>query len=342
MWRNSVFWIVLCFSVVLFSSNARALRLVTYVYDGEMRIGAVIDNKVIDLNRAYQALLTEQGEPRPEAMAQAIVPPSMVDFLAGEERSMKAAKDALAFVQKQRESMMRREGITKDLKAVQLKAPIPRPTKITLMGFNYRAHAAEMLEKVPEHPLLFSAYPTAVNGPGAPIVIARGSEKPDYEAEFGVVIGKRGRYVPADKAMDHVAGYLIVNDSTDRAWQRRSSQYLIGKSIDSMKVMGPYLVTKDEISDPHKLAIKLWVNGDLRQNSNTELQVFRIWDVISYMSTFWTLEPGDVLSTGTPVGVGHKRKPPVYLKHGDRVRIEISGLGVLENPVTADGRSARN
>ncbi|MFQ5902155.1 MAG: fumarylacetoacetate hydrolase family protein, partial [Candidatus Binatia bacterium] len=163
----------------------------------------------------------------------------------------------------------------------------------------------------------------------------KGSKKPDYEAEFGVVIGKRGKNVPADKAMDYIAGYIIVNDGTDRFWQKRTSQYLIGKTVDTFKVMGPYLVTKDEIPDPHKLSIKLWVNNELRQKSNTSLQVFKIWDVVSYMSNIWTLEPGDVLSTGTPKGVGHKRKPPVYLKPGDQVRIEISGLGVLKYSVAA-------
>ncbi len=322
--------------LVMFSlSKAAALKLVTYVFDGETRIGAVVGKNVIDLNRAYRALLKQWGDPRPRAMAKAIVPRDMVRFLQGEERSMKAAGEAVAFVQDQPAATMRAEGVLKDLKAVKLKAPIPRPTKITLMGFNYRAHAAEMLEKVPEVPLLFSAYPSAVNGPGGPIVIPKGSEKPDYEAEFGVVIGKRGKNVPPEKAMDYIAGYLIVNDGTDRTWQRKTSQYLIGKTIDTFKVMGPYLVTKDEIPDPHKLAIKLWVNGELRQDSNTGLQVFRIWDVVSYMSNIWTLEPGDVLSTGTARGVGHKRKPPVYLKHGDRIRIEITGLGVLEIPVVA-------
>lgn len=326
--------IVVC-SMAVVVPKVEALKLVTYAFDGEMRIGAVVGKSVIDLNRAYRALLEDRGDPRPRAMAKAIVPPDMVQFLQGEERSMEAAKQAVAFVEKQPAATMRAEGILKDLKAVTLKAPIPTPTKITLMGFNYRAHAAEMLEKVPEVPLLFGAYPSAMNGPGGPIVIPKGSETPDYEAEFGVVIGKRGKNVPPDKAMDHIAGYLIVNDGTDRAWQRKTSQYLIGKTIDTFKVMGPYLVTKDEIPDPHKLAIKLWVNGELRQDSNTELQVFKIWDVVSYMSNIWTLEPGDVLSTGTPVGVGHSRKPPVYLKPGDRIRIEITGLGVLEFPVVA-------
>lgn len=322
-------------SVLLAFTPAEALKLVTYEFDGEMRIGAVAGETVIDLNRAYRTLLERLGDPRPEAMAAALVPPAMLEFLQGEERSMKAAREAVAFAQRQPAPQMRAEGILKDLKAVRLQAPIPRPSKITLMGFNYRAHAAEMLEKVPEVPLLFGAYPSAVNGPGGPIVVPEGAEKPDYEAEFGVVIGKRGKNISPDKAMDHVAGYLIFHDATDRAWQRKTSQYLIGKTIDTFKVMGPYLVTKDEVPNPHALAIKLWVNGELRQDSNTELQVFKIWDVVAYMSSIWTLEPGDVLSTGTPPGVGHGRKPPVYLKAGDRVRIEITGLGVLENPVVA-------
>jgi acylpyruvate hydrolase len=324
------------FSVcLLVSSRADALKLVTYAYEGETRIGAVTDGQVIDLNRAYEALLREQGDPRVRPMAQAIVPPDMLEFLEGEKRSMEAAREAAAFAQRQPADQMRKLGILRDVAAVQLKAPIPRPTKITLMGFNYRAHAEEMLENVPKHPLLFGAYASGVNGPGFPIAIPEGSEKPDYEAEFGVVIGKRGKNVSPGEAMDYVAGYMIVNDVTDRAWQTRTSQYLIGKSVDKFKVMGPYLVTKDEIADPHQLAIKLWVNDELRQDSNTGLQVFKISDVVAYMSTFWTLEPGDVLSTGTPAGVGDRHKPPVYLKPGDTVRIEITGLGTLENRVVA-------
>lgn len=317
-------------------SKAEALKLVTYSFGGDTRIGAVIGDTVIDLNRACQALLEHQGDPRPQAMANAIVPPDMRELLQGEERSMAAAKKAVAFAQKQPAAKMRAAGILKDLKAVTLKAPIPRPSKITLMGFNYRAHAAEMLEKVPETPMLFSAYPSSVSGPGGPVVIPKTATKPDYELEFGVVIGKRGKNVPPEKAMDYIAGYLIVNDGTERVWQFKTKQYLVGKTVDTFKVMGPYLVTKDEISDPHSLAMKLWVNGELRQDSNTSLQVYKIWDVVSYMSSIWTLEPGDVLSTGTVKGVGHKMKPSVYLKPGDQVRLEITGLGRLEYSVTAE------
>ncbi len=136
--------------------------------------------------------------------------------------------------------------------------------------------------------------------------------------------------------MDYIAGYVNFNDGTERVWQFRTKQYLVGKTVDTFKVMGPYLVTKDEIPDPHNLDMKLWVNGELRQDSSTSLQVYKIWDVVSYMSSIWTLEPGDVLSTGTPGGVGHKRKPPVYLKPGDKVEIEITGLGRLEYSVTKE------
>jgi acylpyruvate hydrolase len=321
---------------VLVPSRADALKLVTYAYEGETRVGAVADGQVIDLNRAYEALLRERGDSRARAMADAIVPPDMAELLAGEKRSMDGAKEAVSFAQRLPAAQMRKRGILRDLAAVELKAPVPRPTKITLMGFNYRAHAEEMLKDVPKYPLLFGAFAAAVNGPGSPIPLPKGSEKPDYEAELGVVIGKRGKSISPSEAMDYVAGYMIVNDVTDRAWQNRTSQYLIGKSVEKFKAMGPYLVTKDEIADPHKLAVKLWVNDELRQDSNTSLQVFKISDVVAYMSTFWTLEPGDVLSTGTPAGVGDRRNPPAYLKPGDTVRIEIAGLGTLENQVVAE------
>lgn len=333
--RRMLLATTLCAVSLLLPFSAQALRLVTYSYQGETRIGAVVDAQVYDLNRAYEAMLAERGESRPKAMAMAMVPPDMLGLLEGQERSMNAARDAVAYAGKQPAGKMREKGVLRELSAVKLEAPIPRPTKVTLMGFNYRAHADEMLEKVPDHPLLFSAYPSVVAGPGSPVIIPKDSTTPDYEAEFGLVIGKPGRNISPEKAMDHVAGYIIVNDATDRTWQRRSSQYLIGKSIEGFKKMGPYLVTKDEIADPHNLSIKLWVNDELRQNSSTSLQVFRVWDVIAYMSNFWELEPGDVLSTGTPPGVGHGRKPPVYLKSGDRIRIEIDGLGTLENPVVA-------
>ncbi|MFQ6017568.1 MAG: fumarylacetoacetate hydrolase family protein, partial [Kiloniellaceae bacterium] len=196
-------------------SQAEALKLVTYDYEGQTRIGAVVDDSVIDLNSAYVALLQQRGDPRPRAMANAIVPPDMREFLAGEERSLKAAAEAVAFARKGLAEAMRAAGILRDLKAVKLRAPIPRPPKITLMGFNYRAHAEEMLEKVPETPMLFSAYPSAVNGPGGTVVIPKTATKPDYELEFGVVIGKRGKNVPPEKAMDHIAGYVNFNDGTE-------------------------------------------------------------------------------------------------------------------------------
>lgn len=337
MKKMTLLSLIILFSMMFVPSKAEALKLVTYTFEGEMRIGALLDdNKVVDLNRAYQALLQQQGDPRPEAMAAAIVPSNMLEFLQGGERSLEAAREAIAFVQKEPASKLKAEGILRDLTSVKLEAPIPRPSKITNLGLNYRDHAAETGQEVPKVPLLFGAYPSAVIGPGDAIIIPMGSEEPDYEAELGVVIGKRGKHISPEKAMEYIAGYLIVNDVSARDWQRRTSQFLIGKTPDTFKPMGPYLVTKDEIPNPHNLTIKLWVNDELRQNSNTGQQVFKIWDVIAYISNIWTLEPGDVISTGTPAGVGQARKPPVFLKPGDRVRIEISGLGVLENPVMAE------
>lgn len=336
MKKITILWIMTLFFVVFVPLRAEALKLVTYVYEGEMRLGAVVDDKVIDLNRAYEALLQQQGDPRPKAMAAAIVPSNMLEFLQGEERSVEAAKEAVAFVQKESAEKLKAAGILRDLQAVKLTAPVPNPPKITNMGLNYRDHAAETSQEVPKVPLLFSAYNSALIGSGDPIIIPKGTEEPDWEAELGVVIGKRGKHISPEKAMDYIVGYLIINDVSARDWQRRTSQILIGKTPDTFKPMGPYLVTKDEIPNPHGLAIKLWVNEELRQSSNTELQVFKIWDVIAYMSDIWTLEPGDVIATGTPAGVGQARKPPIFLKPGDKVRIEISGLGVLENPVVAE------
>jgi len=239
MKRTLLSGVVIVFFLGFIPLEAEALKLVTYTFEGEARLGALLDDKVIDLNRAYRALLQQRGDPRAKAMADAFVPSNMLEFLQGEERSMEAAKEAVAFVQREDSSKLRAESILRDLKAVQLKAPIPRPPKITLMGLNYRAHAAEMQQELPKFPMLFGAYSSAVIAPGEPLVIPQGAEKPDYEAELGVVIGKRGRHIPPEKAMDYVAGYLIVNDATARDWQQRTAQFLIGKTPDTFKPMGP-------------------------------------------------------------------------------------------------------
>ena len=223
-----------------------------------------------------------------------------------------------------------------DVGTTRLLAPIPRPPKIICIGLNYRDHAAESNLPVPETPTVFSKFPTSVIGPGHPIVLPKNSTKPDYEAEFAVVIGKGGRYIPEERWREHVFGYTIINDVSARDFQMATSQWMIGKTFDTFCPMGPAIVTADEIEDPHKLAISLSIGGEVLQNSNTSNLIFGVPQIISYLSSVFTLEPGDVIATGTPAGVGFARTPPRWLKSGDEVRIAIEGLGELVNPVLAE------
>ena len=223
-----------------------------------------------------------------------------------------------------------------DLAAVKLLAPVPRPSKFICVGLNYRDHAAESRSEIPTVPTIFNKFPSVVIGPGDPIVLPKASQRPDYEAEFAFVIGRGGRHVPAAQALDHVLGYTIVNDVTARDFQRATTQWLMGKTFDTFAPMGPWIVTKDEIADPHALDISLEIGGETLQKSNTTEMVFRIPELIEYVSTVVTLEPGDVFATGTPAGVGFARKPPRWLKPGEEVIVRISGIGELKNPVVAE------
>ena len=215
-------------------------------------------------------------------------------------------------------------------------APIPRPPKLICIGLNYRDHAAESKLAIPEVPTMFAKFPTAVIGPGHPIVLPKNSAKPDYEAEFAVVIGRRGRHVAEDRWRDYVFGYTILNDVSARDFQMATSQWMIGKTFDTFAPFGPAIVTADEIADPHNLRISLAINGETMQDSNTSNLIFKVPQLIAYLSSVFTLEPGDIIATGTPAGVGFARKPPRWLKPGDQVRIQIEGLGELFNPVVAE------
>jgi 2-keto-4-pentenoate hydratase/2-oxohepta-3-ene-1,7-dioic acid hydratase in catechol pathway len=223
-----------------------------------------------------------------------------------------------------------------DLASVKLMAPVPRPPKLICVGLNWVDHAIESNMTIPEVPTIFSKFSTAVIGPGDRIVLPRSSTKPDYEAEFAFVIGKGGRYIPAFRWREHVFGYTCLNDVSARDYQMATSQWIIGKSFDTFAPMGPWLVTADEIPDPHDLNISLEINGEVLQSSNTRHLIFRIPDLITYLSSVFTLEPGDVVSTGTPAGVGFARKPPRFLRPGDEVVVRVNGLGELRNPVASE------
>jgi 2-keto-4-pentenoate hydratase/2-oxohepta-3-ene-1,7-dioic acid hydratase in catechol pathway len=220
----------------------------------------------------------------------------------------------------------------------RLHAPIHDPQKIVCVGLNYRDHAHESKMPIPREPVLFSKFPSALVGHGEPVVLPKVSSKVDYEAELVIVVGKRGRRISEASAMDHVAGYSVGHDVSARDWQleKDGKQWMVGKTFDTFAPVGPTLVTRDEVPDPHKLAIALRVNGQALQSSNTEQMIFTVAQLISYLSVVFTLEPGDLIFTGTPPGIGHARNPPVYLKPGDVAEVEIHTLGVLRNPVSGE------
>ena len=224
---------------------------------------------------------------------------------------------------------------------LRLGSPIARPSKIICIGLNYSDHAKESGMEPPREPVLFFKATTSVQGPMDPLVIPKGSSKTDWEVELGVVIGKTARGVTQDAAMDHVAGYVLHNDYSEREWQlERGGQWVKGKSADTFAPLGPWLVTKDEVSDPGKLRLWLKVNGDLKQDGNTRNLIFDIPTIISYVSRFMTLLPGDVISTGTPAGVGLGFKPPQYLKSGDVIELGIDGLGEQRQIAQGGGENA--
>ncbi len=215
-----------------------------------------------------------------------------------------------------------------DTDHIKFTAPIGRPSKIVCIGLNYAKHAAESGMSVPPEPVIFFKSTTAICGPYDNVIIPRGSEKTDWEVELAVIIGKKASYIDESEAMDYVAGYVLHNDYSERAFQlERSGQWVKGKSNDTFAPIGPYLVTKEEIFDPHKLRLWLTVNGEVLQDSNTDDMVYKIPFLVAYLSQFMTLLPGDVISTGTPFGVGLGLKPPRYLKAGDVVELGIDGLG---------------
>lgn len=291
------------------------MRVVCYAgEDGVTRLGAFTEHGVIDL----QATARTRGIPA-ESYA------DMTSFLAAGES---ARHDAQKMIQGAPQS------IVVPLDNIHLLPPIPHPGKIIAVGLNYRDHFIESgAKELPKSPMIFAKFPSSISGPGDAIVIPSGDPNVDYEAELAVVIGRKGKSIPAEQAMEHVAGYMPLNDVSARAWQFADKQWVRGKSCDTFCPTGPYLTTRDEIPDPHSLFIRARVNGATLQDSNTSKLIFQIPQLIEFISASITLEPGDIIATGTPAGVGAFRNPPLFLKAGDVVEVEIQNLGVLCNPV---------
>lgn len=225
-----------------------------------------------------------------------------------------------------------------DPETATLSAPIVDPRKIVCIGLNYRDHAAETGAEIPGEPILFSKYATALVGHGAEVLLPRESTQVDFEAELVIVVGRGGRRIKKEHAMEHVAGYTVGHDVSARDWQigKPGKQWMAGKTFDTFAPVGPMLVTPDEIPDPHNLRIQLRLNGETMQDSNTNQLIFKTDELIAYLSQVFTLEPGDLIFTGTPPGVGMSRKPPLWLQPGDVTEVEIDGLGTLRNTFVAD------
>ena len=277
------------------------MKLASFDTGGAARIGIVSGDGLIDLGDAAPAL--------PHDMA------ALIALWPEAEREMR-----------------RLAGTTPQLKLadVHLLAPVPKPQKVLAIGLNYADHIEESGQKTPEKQIWFSKLPNAVNGPYDPIQMPRASSQVDYEAEFVAVVGRRCRHVSKADAAGAIFGYAAGNDVSVRDWQFHTSQWILGKSFDTHAPFGPFLVTADEIGDPHTLGIRCFVNGEKRQDSNTSNLVFDVHDQIALLSQAMTLEPGDVIFTGTPGGVGFAAKPPRFLKAGDVVRVEIDRIGAIE------------
>ncbi len=280
------------------------MKLATFTTGSASELGAVVGQKIVPLNRILPQLPTDMI--------------GLIQSWPAVEAAVRAAADAAT--------------MTLDLDQVRLLAPIRRPGKIMAIGLNYADHIAESGMGTPEHQVWFSKAPTSANGPFDPIDVPKVSQALDYEAEMVAVIGTGGRHISRANAASAVFGYCVGNDATERAWQHRTPQWVVGKSFDTHAPFGPWITTADEVPDPHALAIRCTVNGETRQDSNTRHLVFNVWDQLVHLSQAMTLEAGDLIFTGTPGGIGAAMKPMQFLKAGDRVRIEIETLGAIENP----------
>lgn len=309
------------------------MKLITFNREGIASIGAIVSDEVVDLHVAYRTLLQKEGKIRAQEIADAYVPNDMTGFLQGGKESMELAKKAIDYALTNKQ--VGDYKLVHGLNAVKIGAPVPNPGKIFAVGHNYREHILEMGRELPPYPVVFAKFANTIIGPQDDIPFYPISDQLDYEAEFAFVIGKRAKNVSEEVALDYVAGYAIANDVTYRDLQRRTLQWLQGKTVDGSLPMGPWLVTSDEITNPQTLEMVLTVNGDERQRTNTANQVFSVKYLVSFLSSIATLEPGDIVITGTPGGVIQARDPQVWLKDGDFVRIEIDKVGVLENKVRA-------
>lgn len=308
------------------------MKIVTYsIQANPLRLGILIDEQtILDPQQAYVEMLNSRGQQRAEEIGNALLPSDPTAFLTNGELAWSAAHEAIEYV---KHNQVSKALYKKD--DVHIGPPLLKPNKIICVGLNYKDHILEMKRDFPVHPVIFAKFATAIAEPfGTFSLNSKLTQKLDYEAELAFVIGRKGKNISQADAMDYVAGYTVVNDITARDMQKRTIQWLQGKTLDKSLPMGPFLVTKDEIPNPHGLDISLAVNGEIRQKSNTEQLLFNINYLVEFLSGIMTLEPGDVVCTGTPGGVGEAQG--LFLKDSDIVHIEIGGIGSIETRIVEE------
>lgn len=296
------------------------MRLVTFDHDGRRHFGIADQERVTSLS----ALALAHG-------ADASYFTDIVRYLSAGDLALEAAR-------KLEQRALRDWTHWVPISDVHLDCPVPRPSKIVAIGLNYRDHAEEAKLKLPAEPLFFAKFPSSITGPFDRIVIPHANPDIDYEAELAVVIGRRAKHVTTADASDFIAGYMVLNDVSARKWQFGDKQWTRGKSCDTFCPAGPWLTTTDEVANPHNLRISATVNGETVQDSSTGNLIFGIPELIQHITESVTLEPGDIIATGTPAGVGVFRNPPLMLKDGDVVEVTIENLGSIRNPVTIESK----
>ncbi len=309
------------------------MKILSFNVHNEVRLGILLGSNVLDIDKAYSIYSKKKAS-------------EIVQGLDPEN----AFKDALSFIQSGEEghrlaglvinefnkNKQEYKDVIFDLDSIKLEAPIKNPGKIICIGLNYSDHCEEQGIEPPKNPIVFSKFNTSIIGPGEQIVHPRNTNQLDYEGELAIIIGKMGKFIDKEKAKKFIFGYTILNDVTARDIQFSDGQWIRAKSFDTFAPIGPCIVTSDEIDDPNNLSIRTYVNGQIFQNSNTKNMIFDIPYLLEFVSSAFTLEPGDIISTGTPPGVGIFRNPPYFLQHNDEIRIEIEKIGELTNTVVEE------
>lgn len=299
------------------------MKLITFSHDERIQLGVLQDQVTIKLNTLSDLVAEKNGD-------DLRLPNNMLDLISLGKHGIDQIESLLSWLE---DNDSYKNVVQIENSLIKVLAPISNPGKVVCVGNNYMDHCIEQNVEPPKQPMIFSKWASCIIGPNDTVILPEDSEQVDYEAELAVIIGKEGKDISEDQALDYIFGYTVMNDVSARDVQFKDVQWVRGKSYDTFAPLGPTIVTADEIKDPHNLDIKLTVNGETLQNSNTKNLIHKIPYIISYLSRGFTFKPGDVIATGTPHGVGVFRNPPIFLKRGDVCKIEIQNVGVLENTI---------